>query len=340
MSPRLSVVIPAHGEAGHLVESLETIQDVLTSLGPHEVIVVDDGSPDETWAVLTDLAARWPALRALRLSRNFGKEAALAAGLAHAEGEAVIVMDADLQHPPELIPEMVRLWAEEGHDVVNAVKRLREPESRAKNLLTRAYFRLFRGLAGLHVGNATDFKLLDRRAADSLLRLPERRTFFRGLVTWLGFRQTDLAFDVVPRNAGRSNWSLWKLAVLALDSILAFSTLPMHLVTLLGLMLAGVSAVLGARTLWLWVGGEAVPGFTTVILLLILIGSVLMIGLGIVGAYIAKIYDEVKGRPRYIVSDRLGPAAALAADRGRTDRTAPAAAPASESRRAGPRSAA
>jgi glycosyltransferase involved in cell wall biosynthesis len=286
------------------------------------------------------LAARWPALRALRLSRNFGKEAALSAGLSQAAGAAVIVMDADLQHPPGLIREMVRLWAEDGYEVVNAVKRVREPEGPVKNLLTRLYFRLFSCLAGFEVGNATDFKLLDRCAVDSLSRLPERRTFFRGLVIWLGFRQATVSFDVPPRGGGQSSWSMGKLSLLALESILAFSTLPMHLMTLLGLGFAGVSVGLAARTLWLWLRGTAVPGFTTVILLLILIGAILMIGLGIIGAYVAKIYEEVKSRPRFVIQEELRGQALAAGDRDRTDRTAPAAAQGRGSRPAGSRSAA
>jgi glycosyltransferase involved in cell wall biosynthesis len=334
--PRLSVVLPAYREAAQLAATVEAIEDVLIPLGTWEIIVVDDGSPDDTWAAVQSIAARRPALRALRLSRNFGKEAAVAAGLAEATGDAVIVMDADLQHPPELIPEMVRLWADEGFDVVNAVKRVREPEGRAKNLLTRAYFRLFAGLAGLEVGNATDFKLLDRCATASLAALPERRTFFRGLVGWLGYRQATVTFDVPLRGGGVSKWSLWTLARLGVDSILAFSTLPIHLITALGLVFAASSGVLGLRTIWLWATGEAVPGFTTVILLMILIGAILMIGLGIIGAYIAKIYEEVKGRPRFIVQESLrGPAPA--AGKGRTARTAQAGPRAGGSRQAGVR---
>lgn len=305
--PWLSIVVPAYREAEHLRTNLEIIRAVVEPLGSAEFIVVDDGSPDDTWAVLSGMAGEWPALRALRLSRNFGKEAALSAGLSHARGDAIIVMDADLQHPPTLISEMVRLWSEEGYEVVNAVKRVRETEGPAKNWLTRLYYRLFSGLAGIDVGNASDFKLLDRRAADSLNRLPERRTFFRGLVAWMGFRQAAIPFDVAPRHAGQSNWSLWKLTLLAIDSIVSFSILPMHLMTVLGLLFGGLSVVLAVRTMWLWMLGAAVPGFTTVILLLILIGAILMIGLGIIGAYVAKIYDEVKNRPRFIIQeDRRG----------------------------------
>jgi dolichol-phosphate mannosyltransferase len=213
-------------------------------------------------------------------------------------------MDADLQHPPELIGEMTRLWRAQGFDIVNAVKRQRGQEARSKSILTRLYHRLFSGLAGIDVDQASDFKLLDRAVAEQFCGLPERGTFFRGLVAWMGYRQTSIEFDVQPRTSGDSRWSFWKLVTLAIDSIIAFSTVPMHLITLLGVVLAGVSFVLGARTLWLWAAGRAEPGFTTVILLQIGFTAILLIGLGVIGAYIAKIYDEVKHRPRFIIQDQ------------------------------------
>lgn len=302
-SPRISLILPAYREGSHLAESLSVIRQALEPLESYEVIVVDDGSPDDTWDVLCRILENWPALRAIRLSRNFGKEAAVKAGLAQSQGDAVIVMDADLQHPPALLLQMVHLWANEGYDVVNAVKRRREPEGRVKQRLTHLYYRLFSALSGIDVGNASDFKLLSRRAAECIIHLPERRSFFRGLVAWMGFRQTAIEFDVPPRNAGESSWSLWKLAVLAFDSILAFTPLPLHIMTILGMVFGAIAVILTVRTLWLWIMGDAVPGFTTVILLLILIGAILMIGLGVIGAYIAKIYEEVKRRPSFIIAE-------------------------------------
>jgi glycosyltransferase involved in cell wall biosynthesis len=320
--PRLSIVVPAYHEASGLADAVDAIREKAGPHGPVEYLIVDDGSSDATWQVIETLAEKDPAVVGLRLSRNFGKEGALHAGLEAARGDAVIVMDADLQHPPGLIPEMLRLW-EGGAKVVNTVKRSRQSEGLLKAWLTKRYFSLFSRLAGMDVGNAADFKLLDREVVDCLLHLPERQRFFRGLVAWIGFEQRTILFDVSPRATGAGKWSSSRLFKLAIGSILSFSTLPMHLVTLLGAFFAVLGVVLGARTLWLWLAGEAAPGITTVILLQIIIGAILMIGLGIVGAYIAKIYEEVKGRPDFIVEKftRGGPARPHT-DRRRTDRSA------------------
>lgn len=303
--PELSIVVPAYREGPALADNLTAIiRNAKSASASMELIAVDDGSPDDTWETLAALAQKAPELRALRFSRNFGKEAAILAGLSQSRGAAVIVMDSDLQHPPELIAEMMGHWRDGNFDIVNAVKRLRQKESSSKAMLVRLYHRLFSGFAGLDLESSSDFKLLDRVVVDKLCELPERQTFFRGLVAWIGFRQTSVSFDVPARQSGQSSWSIWKLTSLAINSILSFSTMPMHLITGLGVLLALVSSVLGIRTLWLWAAGEAVPGFTTVILLQIFFSSILMIGLGIIGAYIAKIYDEVKRRPRFLIHDQ------------------------------------
>lgn len=324
--PELSIVVPVYREGAALADNLAAIAShAKSACDSMELIVVDDGSPDDTWSTLTALAQHLPELRAFRFSRNFGKEAAILAGLSQSRGAAVVVMDSDLQHPPELIGVMLERWREGKFDIVNAVKRLREQESSSKTMLVRLYHRLFSGFAGLDLESSSDFKLLDRVVVDKLCELPERQTFFRGLVAWIGFRQTSVSFDVAARRSGQSSWSMWKLTLLAINSILAFSTMPMHLITGLGVLLVVVSSVLGARTLWLWSAGEAVPGFTTVILLQIFFSAILMIGLGIIGAYIAKIYDEVKRRPRFLIHDQaLGEnhrATQQAGDRDRKDRS-------------------
>lgn len=298
----LSIVIPAHHEAEGLTLALEAIRRDTQDLCTVEYIIVDDGSTDATWQVIQALALSHPAITGVRLSRNFGKEAAIAAGLKAAKGNAVVTIDADLQHPPDLIPEMFRLW-QSGAKVVNTVKKTRQNEGPARAWMTRRYFDLFYWLAGIDVGNAADFKLLDREVVDCLIALPERERFYRGLVAWLGFEQRTVMFDVAPRIAGSGKWSSAKLLRLALDSIVSFSTTPMHLMTLMGVAFGFLALALSGRTLWLWLVGSAVPGFTTVILLLIVIGSILMIGLGIIGIYIAKIYDEVKQRPGFIVRE-------------------------------------
>lgn len=311
VTPRLSIVLPAYCEGEHLADSLSVIRACAGELGvPYEMVVVDDGSPDDTWSVLQDLTKRWPELRCFRLARNFGKEGCLLAGLEASHGDAVIVMDADLQHPPALIGQMYRLWAEDGYEIVNAVKVERGDESWLKRRLTRLYYGLFARLAGVEIGNSADFKLLSRRVVETYCRLPERNTFFRGLVNWMGYRQAEIPFNVAARAGGTTNWSFLKLTRLAINSMVSFSTIPLQAVTLLGLAFMAFGVVLAAQTLWLKLSGEAIEGFTTVILLLLIIGSVLMIALGIIGQYLANIFDEVKRRPRYLIREQLEPMAA------------------------------
>jgi len=298
----LSVVIPVYGEGAHIGRSLETIRAKLLALStPFEMVLVDDGSKDDTWARLEELKASLPELRAFSLSRNFGKEAAIFAGLQKSRGDAVVVMDSDLQHPPALIGEMVALWRDQGYDVVNAVKRRRGDEGTVRGLLSRLYYRLFAALAGTRMEGAADFKLIDRSVVKAYCDLPERNLFFRGLMSWMGYRQIDLPFAVEARTGGGTKWSLRKLAALALNSISAFSTVPLQFVTTIGGLFLIFALGLAAQTIYLKVMGRAEEGFPTVILLLLLSSSVLMIALGIIGQYLARIYDEVKRRPRYLM---------------------------------------
>ncbi|MFN7271975.1 MAG: glycosyltransferase family 2 protein [Gammaproteobacteria bacterium] len=316
-TPDITIVIPAYREAATLRDNLRVIHDAVAPLGRCEIVVVDDGSPDGTWSVLRSLADEMDGLRAVRLSRRFGKESAVGAGLSEARGDAVIVMDADLEHPPTLIAEMMDLRMRGGYEVVRAVKSRRQSEPTLKRVLTHGYFRLFSTLSGMDMDNATDFMLLDRKVVDTLNALPENGRFFRGLVGWVGFRQITLQFEVPDRSTRHSRWTTRGLFSLAIDSILSFSSAPMHLMTFLGLLFGVVAIGIAARTLMLWFRGDAVEGFSTVILLLAMIGAFLMLGLGIIGAYIARIYDEVRARPRFIVSDRL---VADLPDRSRNDR--------------------
>ena len=303
---RLSVVVPAYDEAEGIRASLLAIANAvrLTAL-PFELIVVDDGSRDDTWRAIQSARQDTPEIVALRLSRNFGKEGAIAAGLDQATGDACIVLDADLQHPPALIPEMVRLWRTEDWDVVEAVKSNRGDEAASHRLVTRAFYRVASWLTGHDLQDASDFKLLDRRVVEEWRRLGERATFFRGLVAWLGFRRTRVFFQVPPRSAGHSGWSLGSLSALAIQAVTSFSALPLQIVTVLGVVTLVVAAAMAVQALRLWYNGSALPGFTTVILLQLMIGGFLMVSLGIIGTYIARIYDEVKGRPRYVVREVL-----------------------------------
>lgn len=303
-APLLSVVIPLYREGAHLAGTLQTIVDVLEGCGlRHELILVDDGSPDDTWAAIGRLRERLPGVRALRLSRNFGKEAALAAGLDLAAGELVLLMDGDGQHPPSLIPAMLQAWRA-GAEVVEAVKADRG-DGPWQRLQARAFYRLFALLTGQDLRNASDFKLMDRRVLEAWRSLGERNLFFRGMHAWLGFRRVQLPFDVPARIGGRSGWSLAALLKLAGTAVTAFSSVPLQMISLAGGLFGVFALVLGIQTLYAKMSGHAVEGFTTVILLLLVIGSALMLGLGIIGSYLARIYDEVKGRPRYIVAERL-----------------------------------
>jgi dolichol-phosphate mannosyltransferase len=300
-------VVPAFQEGPALRAGLRAIRDAVSHTGlSSEIVVVDDGSTDDTWSVLTGAGHEWPELVAVRLSRNFGKEGAIAAGLDVARGDACIVMDADLQHPPALIPELVRRWQEGQWDVVEAVKSHRGREPFMHRLTARAFYRTAAWLTGYDLQDASDFKLIDRRVLVEWKRLGERATFFRGLVAWLGFSRTQVPFEVPPRQSGSSRWSLGALSGLAVHAVTSFSALPLQLVTVLGVLMLVVALLMGAQAIRLWWAGLALPGFTTVILLQLIIGGFLMISLGVIGTYVARIYDEVKGRPRYVVRDTIG----------------------------------
>lgn len=302
----LSVILPAFNEQDNIRNAFFTISRILEEHAiPFEIIYVDDGSTDATYAHIQKLAASHPQAKGLSFSRNFGKESAIFAGLEAAAGACCLVMDCDLQHPPALIPEMYRLW-EEGYEVVEGVKSSRGRENPLHTLCARGFYRLISSATGIDMSHASDFKLLDRKAVDALLILPERAPFFRALSSWVGFKTTAIAFEVQERTAGTSKWSLWSLVKYAIRNITSFSGAPMQLVTLLGWIMLLASLVLGIQSLYRYFSGTALEGFTTVILLQLIIGSVLMISLGIIGHYISRIYEEIKARPRYIIRRRCG----------------------------------
>ena len=304
--PLLSVVMPVFREGAQLSTFLAAVCSSLSQCNlPYELVLVDDGSPDDTWRVIIGEAKASQTIRALRLSRNFGKESALCAGLDHARGDAVIVMDADGQHPPSLLPEMVRMWQNSGADIVEAVKQKRGRESVSSRLGAQLFYFILNKLSGFHFKGASDFKLINRKAVEAWLRMHERNVFFRGMTVWMGFNTVQIPFEVVPRSIGQSTWSVLKRLKLALIGITAFSSFPLHLVTFAGLIFLGLSLLLGIETLYLKLAGRAVSGFATVILLELIIGSFLMISLGIIGEYLARIYEEVKGRPRYLVQESI-----------------------------------
>ena len=302
----LSVVLPSYNEEASIPRAAERITELLTAADiPFELLFVDDGSKDGSWAAIQTQAARFPQVRGVRFSRNFGKEAAIFAGLAQARGDCAAVMDCDLQHPPCTIIEMYHLW-EQGYEVVEGVKTSRGKESAFHHLCANGFYAIISRLTHIDMANASDFKLLDRQAVDALLAMPERAPFFRALSSWIGFCSIQVPFEVQERTVGTSKWSMWSLTKYAIRNITSFSGAPMQAVTLLGWIMLVFSLVLGIQSLYRYFTGTAQEGFTTVILLLLIIGSILMISLGIIGHYISRIYDEIKRRPKYIISRRCG----------------------------------
>jgi len=304
--PELSVVIPVYNEEVHIAQSLFNIERELKAITrSYEIIVIDDGSKDATWTQLSLAGESVSNFNAIRLSRNFGKELALCAGLEHARGQAVIIMDSDMQHPPSLLGRMTRLWREEGVDVVECVKESRGKESLGKAIGSAVFYRVLNTLSGFDLRGASDFKLLDQKVIRAWREMPERSTFFRGMTAWLGYKKAQIPFEVPDRTGGASHWHFLSLLKLAVNAVVSFSSIPLRFVSLFGLIFLLGAVVLGVQTLYQKYIGNAVTGFTTVILLLLFIGSVIMISLGIIGEYIASIYNEVKGRPRYLISQKL-----------------------------------
>lgn len=302
----VSVVLPAYNEEKMIQKAADTIDRILMAEHiDYELVFVDDGSRDSTWRAIEEAAAGNPRIVGIHFSRNFGKESAMLAGLANAAGDCCAVMDCDLQHPPETLIEMYRLW-EQGYEVVEGVKRSRGKESVMHRASAGTFYKIISKAVKIDMSRASDFKLLDRKAVDAVLSMPERNTFFRALSSWVGFQTASVEFDVRERTEGESKWSTWSLVKYAIKNIVAFSTAPMQCVTVAGMLVLVLAVVLGIQSLIRYFSGHAVEGFTTVILLILIIGSIIMISLGIIGYYIAKIYEEVKGRPRYLISRIVG----------------------------------
>ncbi len=301
-SPLVSIVIPVHNESHVIAATLnETIQSVLRISQEYEILIIDDGSSDGTWETLKALSQDNRKIKMIRFSRNFGKEAAILAGLKFSKGKAVFTMDGDLQHPPALMLKMFYLWRDEQYHVVHGVKTKRQKEAAVKGLFAKLFYASMTLLSGYNLNHATDFKLLDRRVVDHYITLSEKVRFFRGLVPWLGFRNASVSFIPENRATGKSKWSRFALITLAVRAICSFSSLPMQVVTFMGGIMLTASILLGIQTLFMKLSGRAVEGFTTVILLLLFIGSILMISLGIIGQYLAMIYEEIKARPPFII---------------------------------------
>nr|WP_296455204.1 glycosyltransferase family 2 protein [uncultured Acetatifactor sp.] len=297
----LSIVLPAYNEEQNIPNTVKVLTGMLTENDiDYELVFVSDGSRDATFAQIQKAAEENPKVRGAEFSRNFGKEAAIFAGLSLAAGDAVVVMDCDLQHPPEVVLEMWKLWRG-GAEVVEGIKESRGRESLAHKLSAGLFYKVMSRLIKMDMNASSDFKLLDRKVVDVLLGLPERNTFFRALSFWAGFRREYVSYQVRERQFGESKWSTLSLMKYAVTNATSFSTLPLQLVTVMGMISILFSVVLFIQTFVKYLSGTAVEGFTTVILLILVIGGFLMLSLGVIGHYIARIYEEVKGRPKYII---------------------------------------
>ena len=303
MDKMLSVVLPAYNEEQMIKKTAQVVGDLLEKEQiPYELVFVNDGSKDHTWEKILELKEERAHIKGVCFSRNFGKEGAVFAGITQAEGDCIAVMDCDLQHPPETLIKMYRLW-EDGYQVIEGVKASRGRESFIHKMFAKTFYSIISDATGIDMSRASDFKLMDRQAAEEFLKLPERNVFFRALSSWVGFKTTYVEFDVQEREAGESKWSFKSLVRYAVNNITSFSAAPMQIVTFFGVVFFVFAVLLGIQSLYMYFSGHAVAGFTTVSLLLLLVGSILMFSLGVIGYYIAKIYDEVKMRPRYIISE-------------------------------------
>lgn len=303
--PELSVVLPAYNEEEMVEKAANALKELFERENiDYEIVFVNDGSKDRTWERLMNICKLNNRVSAVNFSRNFGKEAAVFAGLANVHGKCCVVMDCDLQHPPEVIIKMYELW-KQGYEVVEGVKKSRGDESVFHKASAGIFYKLMSKAAKIDMSRASDFKLLDRKAVTSILSIGEVNAFFRALSSWVGYKTTSVEFDVQERTAGQSKWSTYSLIKYAITNIASFSAAPMQIVTIAGVIVFLMGVGLGIQTLVYYFTGRAVEGFTTVIMLLLIIGSIIMMSLGVIGYYISKIYEEVKRRPRYIISEKI-----------------------------------
>ncbi len=301
----LSIVLPVYNEEENIVRAYEAIRDVLMPRDiAFELVFVNDGSKDNSFEVIRKLSedVRDAKVVGVSFSRNFGKEAAIFTGLSHATGDVCAVMDCDLQHPPETLLDMYDMW-KQGFEIIEGVKRSRGKESFIYKAFAKLFYKLISKSTGIEMYRSSDFKMLDRKVVDEYVKLSERNIFFRALSSWLGYKNAIVEFDVQERVSGNTKWSIKSLVKYAIGSITSFTTAPMQLITLSGMLFFFFAVILGIQSIVKWAMGHALEGFTTVILLLLITGSLIMISLGIIGYYLSRIYEEIKGRPRSIVRE-------------------------------------
>ncbi|QUI21344.1 glycosyltransferase family 2 protein [Vallitalea pronyensis] len=300
----LAIVIPVYNESDAIYNNFTMIYNSLDKAGiPCHYMLVDDGSTDQTWLEISRLKEQYPHVSAIRFARNFGKEMAICAGLDHIEGDRYLIMDSDLQHPPTCVRDMMRLMDKTGANIVDGIKQKRGKESRLYRSIAKRFYGLLKTATGLNMDNSSDFKLIDERVVDAIRQFRESNLFFRGVVDWVGFQRTAYYFDVEDRQEGETSFSTFNLMKLACNAILSHTSKPLYLTIVGGGIFLIFALILGVQTLVNYFMGNAISGFSTVIVLLLMIGSMIMLSLGIIGIYISRIYDEVKQRPRYIISE-------------------------------------
>lgn len=304
---KIEIIVPVYNEGDSIARNIEAICQRVIEIDnvQFSLLIVNDGSSDNTCDEILGMSKTNIPIRLLSFTRNFGKEAAMRAGIDHisSASQAIILMDSDLQHPPELIEQMVECWRS-GYEVVEAVKAKRNDGKLGRRLVSNSFYTLFRRFARIDLKNHSDFKLLDRPAIDKLASLHEKQLFFRGITKWMGFKAAQIPFSVANRGNGTTKWSSPRLFSYSINAITSFSSAPLQLVTLAGILTFIISLVFGGIALYDKLVGNAIGGFTTVILLLLGISSILMFSLGLIGIYLAKIYDEIKARPIYIIDER------------------------------------
>ncbi|NLS29337.1 putative glycosyltransferase [Sphingomonas sp. S2M10] len=313
--PQLSVVVPCYNEEACLDMLHGRVSAAARAAvgDSYEIVFVNDGSRDRSWEVMQRLSAADPHLVAINLSRNHGHQLALTAGLDLCAGEQILIIDADLQDPPELLTEMRATMAAQGADVVYAVRRKREGESLFKKATAAVFYRMLDRITDTPIPLDTgDFRLMSRRALDALLSLPEQARFIRGMVAWIGFRQVPFVYDRAERHAGETKYPLGKMIRFALDAITGFSTAPLRFASHVGLLLTAASVLLILYILIAWAMGHAIQGWTSTMLVVVVIGAVQMFVLGMIGEYLGRLYVESKRRPLYLIADVTGPAQAHA----------------------------
>jgi polyisoprenyl-phosphate glycosyltransferase len=306
--PSISCVMPAYNEAGNLGQVVPHVLEALLALSPHvELVVVNDGSRDATAQVLSELCAKHPQLIAVNLSRNFGKEAAITAGLEATQGDVVFIMDSDGQHPANLLPEMLEKW-QQGSDVVYAVRQNRDDQSWMHIAFTKLFYKLINWRSRVKIpANAGDFRLMDRQVVDALASMPERNRFMKGLYAWVGFNCTAIDYEPLPRADGQSNFGFRGALSLAVTGLLAFSVAPLRIVSYFGLLLSLAALGYGAYVVfdYFWFGANT-PGYATIVVGMMFLSGIQLMSIGILAEYVGRIYEEVKQRPRYLVRSKLG----------------------------------